>query len=51
MPNEKIANDTHYKVGRTVRKAIEEVGGIMPENLPTPEKSIKELEKVELQKN
>ncbi len=50
IPNEKIANDTHYKVGRTVRKAIEELGGIMPENLPTPEKSIKELEKVELQK-
>lgn len=49
-PNEKIATDTHYKVGKTVRKAIEELGGTMPENLPTPKKSIKELEKKELQK-
>ena len=49
-PNEKIAIDTHYKVGKTVRKAIEELGGTMPENLPTPKKSIKELEKDESQK-
>jgi DNA-damage-inducible protein D len=49
-PNEQIATETHYKVGKTVRKAIEELGGTMPENLPTPEKSIKELEKEELQK-
>ena len=49
-PNEKLATDTHYKVGRTVRKAIEELGGTMPEDLPTPKKSIKELEKEELQK-
>lgn len=49
-PNEKIATDTHYKVGKTVRKAIEELGGTMPENLPTPKKSIKELEKKDLQK-
>ena len=50
VPNEKIATDTHYKVGKTVRKAIEELGGTMPENLPTPKKSIKELEKDELKK-
>ena len=50
VPNERIATDTHYKVGKTVRKAIEELGGTMPEDLPTPKKSIKELEKVELQK-
>lgn len=31
-------------------KAIEELGGTMPEDLPTPKKSIKELEKEELQK-
>ena len=36
---------THNKVGKAVRKAIKEVGGTMPENLPTPKKSIKELEK------
>ena len=31
-------------------KAIEELGGTMPEDLPIPKKSIKELEKEELQK-
>ena len=49
-PNERIATNTHYKVGKTVRKAIEELGGTMPEDLPTPKKSIKELEKEELKK-
>ncbi len=42
---EKQASDTHYKVGKVIRKAIAEIGGTMPEDLPTPEKSIKELEK------
>ncbi len=45
--SEQIATNTHYKVGKTVRKAIEELGGTMPESLPTPEKSIKELEREE----
>lgn len=49
MPNEKIATNTYYKVGKTLRKAIEELGGTMPEDLPTPEKSITQLEKEELQ--
>ena len=35
------ANATHYNVGRKVRKTIEELGGTMPEDLPTPNKSIK----------
>ena len=39
------ANETHFTVGKTVRKAIEDLGGTMPENLPLPEKSIKQLEK------
>lgn len=39
------ANQTHYEVGKKVRQTIKELGGTMPENLPTPEKSIKELEK------
>ncbi len=34
------ANETHFEVGKKVRKTIEELGGVMPENLPT-EKSIK----------
>ena len=44
-PNEIIAINTHYKVGKTVRKAIEDLGGTIPEDLPTPNKSLKELEK------
>ena len=42
---EKKACDTHNKVGKIVRNAIKQVGGTMPEDLPTPEKSLKELEK------
>ena len=38
------ANATHYAVGRKVRQTIEELGGTMPEDLPTPEKSIRQLE-------
>ncbi|MDD3139966.1 MAG: DNA damage-inducible protein D [Lachnospiraceae bacterium] len=39
------ANKTHYEVGAKVRKTIEELGGTMPEDLPTPEKSIKQIER------
>lgn len=42
---ESEACSTHNRVGKAVRKAISELGGTMPENLPTPEKSVKELEK------
>ncbi len=38
------ANQTHYEVGKKVRKTISELGGTMPEALPTPETSIKQLE-------
>ncbi|MBP6023047.1 DNA damage-inducible protein D [Ferruginibacter sp.] len=38
------ANDTHYKVGLKVRKAIKDIGGTMPENLPVAE-NIKLIEK------
>lgn len=38
------ANQTHFNVGSKVRQTIEELGGTMPENLPVPEKSIKQLE-------
>jgi DNA-damage-inducible protein D len=31
------ANATHHAVGRKVRKAIEDIGGTMPENLPPAE--------------
>lgn len=39
------ANDIHHAVGRKVRKTIAELGGVMPEHLPTPETSIKQLER------
>ena len=45
IDNEYTANSVHFKVGKIVRKAIKEAGGTMPEDLPTPEKSLKELEK------
>ena len=38
------ANQTHYEVGRKVRQTIAELGGTMPEDLPTPEKSIRQIE-------
>lgn len=44
------ANQTHYTVGTTVRKAIKYIGGTMPEDLPRPEKSIKQVEKEQLKK-
>lgn len=39
------ANKTHFEVGRKVRQTIKELGGTMPEDLPTPIKSIKQIEK------
>ena len=36
---------THNKIGKIVRNAIKQAGGTMPEGLPTPEKSLKQLEK------
>ncbi len=40
-----MANQTHYQVGQKVRQTIQELGGTMPENLPTPTKSIKQIER------
>lgn len=45
VDNEYTANSVHYEIGKKVRKIIEDMGGIMPENLPIPDKSLKELEK------
>jgi len=44
------ANVTHYLVGQEVREAIKRLGGTMPEDLPTPEKSIQELQREEKQR-
>jgi DNA-damage-inducible protein D len=38
------ANQTHFEVGKKVRKTIREIGGTMPENLPVAD-SIKKLDK------
>ena len=45
VKGENEANKVHYNMGRDIRKFIEKQGGTMPENLPTPKKSLKELEK------
>ena len=45
VDNEYTANSVHYEVGKKIRNTIKELGGTMPEDLPTPHKSLKELEK------
>ena len=45
VDNEYTANSVHYEVGKEVRNSIKRLGGTMPEDLPTPKKSLKELEK------
>ncbi len=45
IQTEKEANKTHYEVGSKIRNTIKELGGTMPEDLPTPKKSLKQLEK------
>ena len=43
--SEKEANKSHYTIGKNIREVIAKNGGTMPEDLPTPEKSLKQLEK------
>lgn len=45
VDDEYTANAVHYEVGREVRNSIKRLGGIMPEDLPMPNKSLKEIEK------
>ena len=45
VDNEYTANSVHYEVGKEVRNSIKRLGGTMPEDLPTPNRSLKELEK------
>ena len=44
------ATSVHYGVGRQVRQAIVKIGGTIPEDLPTPGKSIQQIEKEELKR-
>ena len=50
VDNEYTANSVHYEVGKKVRQTIKELGGTMPEDLPTPNKSINEIENKEHEK-
>ena len=45
IQGKQVAYDTHYEVGKKVRQTIKELGGTMPEDLPTPEKSVKQIER------
>ena len=45
IKGETNANLTHYNMGKDIRKFIANQGGTMPEDLPTPNKSLKELDK------
>ena len=45
ISDEKEANKTHYNIGKNIREVISKNGGTMPEDLPTPKKSLKQLEK------
>ncbi|MDL2264613.1 DNA damage-inducible protein D [Synergistaceae bacterium OttesenSCG-928-I11] len=44
------ASDVHFNVGRAVRGAIAEAGGTMPEDMPTPKRSISQIEREQLAK-
>ena len=44
------ANQAHFTVGKEVRDTIQRIGGTMPENLPTPQKSIKQIEREQKKK-
>ena len=50
VTGEKYANETHYNIGKNIREVIAKNGGTMPEDLPTPKKSLKELEQEEIKK-
>ena len=45
VSNENDANQAHYNIGKNIREVIVKNGGTMPEKLPTPKKSLKELSK------
>ena len=45
IQTEEDANKVHYNIGKNIREVIKKNGGTMPEELPTPKKSLKQLEK------
>lgn len=44
VQGKKQANSTHFEVGHKVRQTIQELGGAMPEDMPTPVQSVKQIE-------
>ena len=50
IQGKQAAYETHYQVGKKVRQTIKELGGTMPEDLPTPEKSIAQIEREQEQR-
>ena len=42
---ERTANETHFNIGKNIREVIIKNGGTLPEELPTPDKSLKEIER------
>ena len=50
VDNEYTANSVHYEIGKKVRNAIKDMDGTMPEDLPTPKKSLKELKRKSMNK-
>lgn len=51
IEGESNASEEHYNIGKNIREVIKKNGGTMPEELPTPKKSLKELEKENKNKN
>lgn len=44
VQDKQTANRTHLEVGQKVRQTISDLGGTMPEDLPTPDRSVKQIE-------
>jgi len=44
------ANEIHYHIAEKIRNAMKAMGTTLPENLPTPEKSIQVIEREEIRK-
>lgn len=45
VQGKQAANQTHFEVGRKVRQTIRELGTALPEDLPVPQKSVKQLQR------
>ena len=48
ITGENNANIVHYNMGKDIREFIKSKGGTLPEEFPTPRKSLKEIEKNKL---